>query len=556
MLSRFWIGLGLLGCSVAQLNADTQTLGADDATFRNPVLPGFYPDPSVCRVGDEFYLVNSSFAWFPGVPIHRSKDLVNWEQIGHVLARPSQLDLGNNVGLSSGIWAPTLRFHRGKFYLITTLQPGQRNFYVTAENPAGPWSEPVFLPQAKGIDPELFFDDDGKVWYVGNINPKKEDQRWLTEHRIWLQEIDLVKNELVGERHELTSGDFPGYSPYAEGPHIYKIDGKYVLLIAEGGTWEKHAVTVFRSDKITGPYVRNPHNPILTHRHLGDTADITTTGHADLVQTAAGDWWAVCLGVRPFGVDRHYTLGRETFLLPARIEAGWPVLAPNIGRVRLRENRPALPWTPVPPVPARDEFDAPQLGLTWNFLRTPRSEWWSLASRPGWLAVQLRAPKLTEQAQPSLVARRLQHHTFHVSTRLDFDPQKENEVAGLVLLQNESSHYRFELAQVAGRRHVRLTKVTKDRAPQSVLVEETLASLPTPVGPLCLVARGRGDELMFSFGPTPDALQPVGGVQSIAPLSTKAAGGFVGAYLGMYASAQGQPSEALAHFDWFEYRDE
>jgi len=525
------------------------------ANFRNPILAGFYPDPSVCRVGDTYYLVNSSFAWFPGVPIHRSRDLVNWEQIGHVLDRPSQLNLKDNVGVSAGVWAPTLRYHDGQFYLITTAQRAGQNFYVTATDPAGPWSDPHFLPEAPGIDPTLFFDDDGRVYYVGNFDPK-EKQRWKNQHEIWLQQIDLATDRLVGERHVLTAGDHVGFSMYAEGPHLYKINGKYLLLISEGGTWERHAITVFLSDRVTGPYERHLDNPVLTHRHLGTTADITTTGHADLVQTQNGDWWAVLLGVRPFGPDRHYTLGRETFLVPVRFEDNWPVFAPNVGRVRREETRPDLPWTPVPAMPARDEFTADKPGLAWNFLRTPQSTWWSLTARPGWLTLPLRAPKLTETGQPSLIARRVQHHHFTATTRLDFAPAAANEVAGLVVLQNESFHYRLEVGRHEGRRTVILHKVSRERPqPAAPLHEEVVGRLPLPgTGPVVLRLQADELDLRFLAGPDESRLTPVGGTQDGRLLSTRTAGGFVGAYVGMYASCQGETSANTASFDWFDYR--
>ena len=230
-------------------------------TFKNPILPGFYPDPSICRVDDDYYLVTSSFAYYPGVPIFHSKDLVNWKQIGHVLDRPSQLPL-DGQGQSEGIFAPTIRYNDGTFYMITTNVGSGGNFIVTAKDPAGPWSDPYYL-EAPGIDPALFFDDDGKAYYIGT-RPAPEGPRYFGNWEAWAQEIDLKTMKLVGESVGLWRGALRD-SAWPEGPHLYKIDGTYYLMIAEGGTGPEHAVSISRSNAVTGPYVGNPANPILTH---------------------------------------------------------------------------------------------------------------------------------------------------------------------------------------------------------------------------------------------------------------------------------------------------
>ena len=192
-------------------------------TFHNPILPGFYPDPSICRVGDDYYLVNSSFSYYPGVPIFHSKDLVHWEQIGHVLERESQLPLGGSPQ-SGGIYAPTIRYHEGTFYMVTTNVSGIGNFYVTATNPAGPWSEPIILEEAGGIDPSLFFDDDGKAYYIGTVGKDEKVSKYWGDNVIYLRKLDLEQGKLVGETHVLWEGAFKE-SVWAEGPHLYKKDG-------------------------------------------------------------------------------------------------------------------------------------------------------------------------------------------------------------------------------------------------------------------------------------------------------------------------------------------
>lgn len=288
----------------------------------NPILPGFYPDPSICAVGRDFYLVNSTFAYFPGVPIFHSRDLAHWRQIGNVLTRPSQLPL-DGCRHSRGIYAPTLRYHDGTFYLITTNISGGGNFIVTARDPAGPWSEPYWLGDAApGIDPSLLFDDDGRCYYVGN-RPNPDGERYGGDWEIWAQELDLNTMRLTGESHALWKGALRDVI-WPEGPHLYKKDGMYYLMIAEGGTGPNHSVSVARSEHVFGPYVGNPNNPILTHRHLGAQYPVTCVGHGDLAADAEGNWYMVMLGMRPCG--GHTIMGRETFLARVEWQNGWPVV--------------------------------------------------------------------------------------------------------------------------------------------------------------------------------------------------------------------------------------
>ena len=422
-------------------------------TYRNPIIPGFYPDPSICRAGEDYYLVTSTFEYFPGLPVFHSRDLVNWQQIGHVLDRPSQLNL-DGIHASDGLYAPTMRYHEGVFYVINTMVAGgnvagdaHRNFLVTASEPAGPWSEPAWLDGAPGIDPSLLFDDDGRAWYTGNRIPLNGES--YTGHReIWLQELDLGTLQLKGERFALWDGAVKD-NQHAEAPHLYKINGKYYLMIAEGGTGHFHAVTIARSESITGPYEINPNNPILTHRHLGFNYPIVGTGHADLIETQNGEWWMVLLAMRPYG-GYTYNLGRETFLVPLIWENGWPIISPGNGRVEFEHPFPNLPEHPWPTLPARDHFDAPKLAYQWNFLRTPRERFFSLDERAGYLRIYLRPQKLSERASPSFVGRRQQHINFRASAAMDFVPHSANESAGIVLLQNNNFHFRFVISQTYG----------------------------------------------------------------------------------------------------------
>jgi alpha-N-arabinofuranosidase len=509
----------------------------------NPILSGFYPDPSICRVGEDYYLVTSTFEYFPGLPIFHSRDLVHWRQIGHVLDRPSQLPL-DGVRPSDGLYAPTIRYSQGVFYVINTLVQGTTksgNFIVTAADPAGPWSEPYWLDNAPGFDPSLFFDDDGRVWYSGNWMARNSQFEGHTE--IWVQELDLATMRLTGEPRAIWDGAVKG-AVWAEAPHIYKIDGRYYLLAAEGGTAHHHAVSVARSDAITGPYEGNRGNPILTHRHLGLDYPIVGTGHADLVDTPSGEWWMVLLAMRPYG-GYYYNLGRETFLAPVCWEDGWPIVSSGTGRVEFTYPAPDLPEHDWPTAPGRDDFDRPTLAPQWFFLRTPRDDFWSLSDRPGYLRLRLRPERLSELVNPSLVGRRQQHIHFSAQTALEFAPQAEPECAGLALVQNNRFHYCFVVTRTA-QLVIRLVKRAAD-------VEEVLAEQPLAAGRCYLKVEAHEQAYSFYVADAPDQWKPVAEGIDGRILSTPVAGGFVGAVIAMYTSSNGQPSTNRADFDWFEY---
>ncbi|MFO7683932.1 MAG: glycoside hydrolase family 43 protein, partial [Chloroflexota bacterium] len=486
--------------------------------------------------------------------VFHSKDLVNWRQIGHVLERPSQLNLDGALP-SRGLYAPTIRHYDGTFYVINTHVSGEtgnaenddscRNFIVTAVHPAGPWSEPYWLDDAPGIDPSLFFDENGRCWYTGNrIPPAGESYHGHRE--IWLQELDLDAMQLTGEKYSLWDGAVKG-NVHAEAPHLYKIDGMYYLLVAEAGTEHNHAVTVARSQTITGPYENNPRNPILTHRHLGQAYPIVGTGHSDIVQTQAGEWWMVLLAMRPYD-GYFYNLGRETFLVPLIWEDGWPIVSPGLGRVEFSHTRPALSPHPWPQEPARDDFDAGSLASCWNFLRTPRTDFWSLSERPGHLRLRLRPEKLSELVNPSFVGRRQQDIDFEAAAKMEFAPQTVHEAAGMVLLQNNDFHFR--LMYTLGDAGTAVIKLIKRQAG----IETVLGVHPAPAGSIYLKASAKGQSYNFYFGADPETWQPIAENVDGRILSTPVAGGFIGAYVGMYASGNGRSSTNVADFDWFEYR--
>jgi len=510
-------------------------------TFQNPILPGFYPDPSICRVNDDYYLVTSTFAYFPGVPIFHSKDLVNWEQIGHVLDRPSQIPL-EGLRHSQGIYAPTIRYHEGVFYMITTNVGAGGNFFVTATDPAGPWSDPYYL-DAPGIDPSLFFDDDGKVYYTGT-RPAPEGEKYSGNWEVWLQELDLESKQLVGEPVGLWRGALRDVI-WPEGPHLYKVGDYYYLLISEAGTGHHHACSIARSENVSGPYIGNPGNPILTHRHLGKDYPVVNVGHCDFVETQNGEWWAVGLASRKYG-GYYRNLGRETFLLPVSWEDGWPIMSPGTGKLEMTYPVPNLPEVKASIPSACDHFDAEQLDYKWNLLRTPEEEFYSLSERPGYLSLKLRPQRITELTNPSFVGRRQQHIDFAASTMMEFTPLSDNEEAGLVLLQSNAYHYRFVYTIAGDKKIVKLVKCADGE-------EEVLTEIPVEASKLYLKVTAHGQDYSFYFGESTSNYQTLLENVDGRILSTDVAGGFVGTEIGLYASSNGESSENKADYDWFEY---
>ncbi|HOG76062.1 MAG TPA: glycoside hydrolase family 43 protein, partial [Candidatus Marinimicrobia bacterium] len=423
------------------------------AFYYNPILAGFYPDPSICRVGDDYYLVNSTFAYFPGIPVFHSRDLVNWKLIGHVMDRVEQMNL-EGLGVSEGIFAPAIRFHDGLFYITCTLVGAGGNYVVTAQNPAGPWSNPVWLPQIDGIDPSLFFDQDGKAYIVYNSVAPNNRPLYEGHRTIRMYQFDYEKLKVISPEIILVNGgtDISKKPIWIEGPHIFRKDNFYYLICAEGGTSWEHSEVVFRSEQVTGPYVPYAKNPILTQRHLDPNRPhpITCTGHADLVMTPAGDWWAVFLGCRPYlpEYEGFFNTGRETFMAPVKWIDGWPVIDPDHAEIQYSYPLPIILEKPIKAdIPysgnfrIRDDFDSETLDLYWVFLRTPHTKWYSLSDRRGSLAIQLRPETCSGKSNPSFIGRRQQHLRGSASTAMDFVPVSEFEKAGLLVFQNEKHYY-------------------------------------------------------------------------------------------------------------------
>lgn len=496
--------------------------------YHNPVIQGFYPDPSICRVGEDYYMAHSSFEYFPGVPIFHSKDLIHWEQIGHALTRKSQLKL-DTVPASRGIYAPTLRFHNDTFYMITTNTIHGGNFVVHTTDPYGEWSDPVWIDMPR-IDPSLFWDDDGKVYVQ-------------TASGIFQAEIDLKTGKRLSPLKRIWEKGSGGC--WIEAPHIYKKDGYYYLMLAEGGTYYGHMITIARSKNIWGPYESCPHNPILTHRNTY-LDPIQGTGHGDLIQDHQGDWWMVFLAFRVNGQFYH-TLGRETYLAPVTWENGWPVVNNNED-ISLEMKAPTLPLHPYPE-DNTDNFDDEKLSLQWNFLRNPPdSNLWSLTDKKGSLMLKGTASTLNDVQPKTFIGRRQQDYYFEATTVLDFNPSAINEEAGVTLQMNNQHHYDVFIGKnKAGQRTINaratlgsIQHIAKTEVIADGVVEIKLTGDREHYQLLYKTKQMDGFKLLFK--------------PEIIYLSVDVAGGFTGVYIGLYATGNGKPSKNPAYFNYFDYK--
>ena len=503
--------------------------------YQNPVLPGFYSDPSICRVNDDYYMVHSSFGYFPGVPVFHSKNLVNWKQIGYVLTRREQVPL-EKAGVTLGIFAPTIRYHQGLFYMITTNITAKGNFYVTAKDPAGEWSDPVWIDMP-GIDPSFFFDEDGKVYVTSSVNWGPSQNKG-----IFLSQIDLASGKLLTRPKNVwlgTGGRFP------EGPHIYKKDGWYYLMIAEGGTEYGHKETIARGQYVDGPYMGDPANPILTHiNHNAETSPIQGVGHGDLVQTQDGSWFMVAHAFRP--LKNHQILGRETFLAPVRWDKNaWPVVNGD-GTISFSMEASSLPSAVVPQTTAQHEqFNEDKLGMEWNYLNNPIEFNYSLSKRKGYFQLMGSDSTLNQLPGVTFAGRRQQHFDFIATTQLDFDPKREGEEAGITLFKDVSYHYDISVKYTGGQRKLLLSYHLG-----RILHKEKEVVLKD--GPVQLRITGTQEYYVFEFSQDNHSYQKVGEVDTQF-LSAEVAGGFTGVYIGLYATGNGRPSRTPADFDWFSY---
>ena len=441
-------------------------------TIKNPILPGFNPDPSIVRAGDDYYIVTSTFEWFPGVQIHHSRDLVNWRLLTRPLRRASQLNMLGDAD-SCGVWAPCLSYADGLFWLIYTdvkrfgrasvagasgsSMRDFHNYLVTSPRIDGDWSDPVYL-NSSGFDPSLFHDDDGRKYLLNMLWDHRPGHNRFAG--IVLQEYSVKERRLIGERVNIFQGTPLGFT---EAPHLYKRNGWYYLLTAEGGTNWNHAVTMARSRNLTGPYELHPDTYIMSARQRPD-AELQRAGHASLVETQSGETYMAYLCGRPLRNRGRCTLGRETAIQKMVWgEDGWLRTLDGEGIPTLETPPPSLPAHTFPPTPTREDFDSPQLPLDFQWLRTPwLEEIFSLTARPGFLRLFGRET-LGSLFRQSLVARRQQSHCFSASTVIQFDPEHFQQMAGLICYYNSTKfHYLYISHDERLGKHLRVMSCAPD----------------------------------------------------------------------------------------------
>lgn len=528
---------------------------SESTSITNPILRGFNPDPSILRVGDDYYIATSTFEWFPGVQIHHSKDLVNWRLLTRPLSRRSQLDMIGNPD-SCGIWAPCLSYHEGLFYLIYTdmkswgvREPFKdgHNYLVTAPDILGPWSEPVYL-NSSGFDPSLFHDDDGRKWLLNMVWDHRKGKNPFAG--ILLQEYDPTAKKLVGP----VSNIFKGTSiRVTEGPHVYKKDGYYYLVTAEGGTTYQHAVTVARSRTLEGPYEVHPENPLLTADGKPEL-ELQKAGHGSFVETQTGEWYLAHLCGRPLEPLGRCNLGRETALQKLEWhEDGWPRLATGGNHPQTQVPAPDLPAHPFPAEPERDDFDAPELGIHWQTQRIPLDETTlSLSDRPGYLRLYGRESLISRHHQ-SLVGRHLQAHHAEAETCLEFEPEHFQQMAGLAAYYNTHSwvYLRVSRDETLGKS---LNIMVLDNGAYSEALEQDVSV--EGASQVYLKVTFEHGSFHFAYATEPGAWQRIGPSFDAGKLSDDYCSGlsFTGTFIALCAQDLSGTRKA-ADFDYFVYRE-
>jgi xylan 1,4-beta-xylosidase len=540
---------------VAMFIIACSSLLAQSITLPNPILAGFYPDPSVVKVGSDYYLVNSTFAYFPGIPVFHSKDLKNWKQIGNVISRPSQMNfMGHRM--TRGLFAPAIDYNKGTYYLTCTLIDRGGNFVVTAKNPAGPWSDPTFIPQVKGIDPSLFFDED-KAYIIYNSDPPENKSLYSGHRTIRMYEFDPVNLKVVGEEKILVNGgvDLSKKPVWIEAPHILKKDGWYYLYAAEGGTSVNHTEVVLRAKSPWGPFVPYENNPILTQKDL--PADrkhpVTSAGHAQIIEGPDGKTYAIFLAVRPYS-GNFYNTGRETFIVPMEWKDGWPVA--NLGGKEIKysykanfmevKQRDALPQTGN--FAYQLTFEK-QLDPALLFLRTCDSSSFSLSKAAG-LTLKLKPETIMELGNPSFIGKRQQHLFCTAETDLSFNATANNEKAGLVIFQDEKHFYYLCKSTDQGKPVVQLFKSGTENTTMELLAQVPVTGDAKKV---LLKITAEADQYSFHFATKKDAWTLIKDKVDGKFLSTQVAGGFIGCVFGMYATSSGSPSTNQASFKSLSY---
>ena len=510
--------------------------------FYNPILQGCYPDPSITRKGDDYYLVTSTFAMFPGVPIFHSKDLVNWTQIGHVLDRKSQLKV-QDTGISAGIYAPSIKYNANNetFYMITTQFAGDiNNMVVKTKDPFQGWSE-VYKLKFNGIDPSLFFDDNGKAYVVHNDAPDRGKELYNGHRVIKIWEYDVENDQVIaGTDKIIVDGgvDLSRKPIWIEAPHIYKKNGIYYLMCAEGGTGDWHSEVIFTSENPMGPYVPAPNNPILSQRYLNSNRanKVDWAGHADLVEGTDGKHYGVFLAIRPNEKGLVNT-GRETFILPVDWSGKYPVfenglvpMEPKLKMPKGVENKTGTEgFFPNGNFTFADNFTAPKLDYRWIGMRGPREDF--ITTSKNGLNIKPFAVSIKAVAPVSALFQRQQHQHFTATTTMKFTPKSENELAGLTCYQSERFNYVFGITKKDKDFYILLEKTEKG---QSKIIASAKIDVKMPVQ---LQVTAKGDEYKFNYSVDGVNFTNLGGIVSGDILSTNVAGGFTGSLIGLYATS-------------------
>ncbi|MGA9648766.1 glycoside hydrolase family 43 protein [Pedobacter sp.] len=519
----------------------------------NPILSGFYPDPSVKKVGDDYYLVNSTFSYFPGIPVFHSKDLKNWKQICNVIDRPSQMNfLGD--GVSRGLFAPSINFHNGTYYVTCTLIDRKGNFVVTAKSPSGPWSNPVWLPEVKGIDPSLFFDTD-KAYIVYNSDAPDNKPLYSGHRTIRVYEFDPITLKVLGEEKQLVNGgvDISKKPVWIEGPHIFKRGDWYYLCAAEGGTSVNHSQVILRSKQATGPYLAYEKNPILTQRDLDPKRKnpVTSAGHAELVEGPDGNTYAVFLAVRPYE-DDFYNIGRETFIAPVRWDNEWPIINPDFKEIQPVYKASFKEVKELNTIPQSGNFQyrikfEDKIDPALLFLRTLDKSWFKLSKADG-ITMNLSPETCMGTGNPAFIGKRQQHLICKASTELNFTARVKNEKAGLLIYQSEFNFYYLCKSIEGSRQVLQIFKGNKQNNNMSLIKQVYVAK-----SKLYLQIEADKSVCNFYYSINAKDWKLLAAGLDGKYLSTKVAGGFVGSLFALYATSSGSTSDNKASFKWLDY---
>ena len=516
--------------------------------FYNPILQGCYPDPAITRKGDDYYLVCSSFAMFPGVPIFHSKDLVNWTDLGGVLDNPETFDT-HDCGISAGVYAPGITYnpYNDTFYMITTaFTGGLNNIIVKTKDPKKGWGDPIKLAFG-GIDPSIFFDDDGKAYIVHNDAPERGKELYNGHRVIKVWEYDVEKDQVIeGTDKVIVNGgvDLAKKPIWIEAPHLYKKDGKYYLMCAEGGTGGWHSEVIFKSDSPTGPFIPAPSNPILTQRHFPKEREnkVDWAGHADVVEGPNGQWYGVFLAVRP-NEEQRVNTGRETFILPVDWSGEFPVfvnglvpMEPKLDMPKGVENKTGKDgFFPNGNFTYEEDFSSKDLDKRWIGLRGPREAF--IEKAKDGVKINPFEANVKEVKPTSTLFYRQMHNTFSYAATLDYKPESEKDLAGIVALQSENANYVFGITKKGDDYVLVLQRNFKQRFRRE-MDSKVIASTKIDISkPVRLQVSAKGDKYDFAYAVDGADFETLGGTVSGDILSTDVAGGFTGCLLGLYATS-------------------